>query len=145
GHAVEIVGGDHAGHQARHPDRVAPGREVGEAVEAVVVRGGGGDDGAAGEELDGKTGEAGLAGILDAVTVGVEPDAVAGGADETVSEINVRAGLSGGEGEGSRIGGCDTVEVVGLHEGPGGKRGADDRHSVGTAGQVTEGVVAVAA
>src|SRR5947208_2926439 len=82
--------------------------------------------------------------MLDAVGVGVEPDAVADGAGVLVAEVDVGAVGPGGEGEAGLVGRGDAVEVVGLR-GPGGERGGDDLHGVGAAGQVVEGVVAVAA
>ena len=91
-----------------------PAAQVAERVVAVARRGGSDDVVAAVEQLDGDAVDAGLAGILDAVAVGVDPDPVADRSGAAVAEVDVGTAGAGGEGEGRDVGRADAVEVVGL-------------------------------
>ena len=121
GDAVEVVGLGDSGGKPGDADGVAAGAEVVEGVVAVAGGRGGGDDAGAVEQLDRDAVDAGLAGVLGAVAVGVEPDPVADGSGAAIAEVDVGAVLTGGEGEGGHVGSGDAVEVVGRRD-PGGRR-----------------------
>src|SRR5207253_1129670 len=79
GDAVEVEGRSRP-RGRRHPDRIRAGRQAAERVVAVAAGDGGGDDVVGGvEQLDGDAVEAALAGVLEAVAVGVDPYPVADG------------------------------------------------------------------
>src|SRR5436309_8640178 len=90
---------------------------MGERVVAVAAGGRGGHDVVGGvEQVDGDAVEAGLAGILDAVAVAVDPEAVTDGRGALIAEVDVRPGVTGGEGEGGDARRGDAVEVVGRNQ-----------------------------
>src|SRR6185503_6387841 len=122
GDAVQVIGRPITARQGAGDDlhRVGAGRQTAEGVVAVAGGDGGGDgEAVAVEQLDGDVVEAGLAGVLDAVAVDVDPDPVAHGAEgAAVVQVDVDVALAGGleAGAGGRLMGHRPQEPAGAAE-----------------------------
>ena len=118
-------------------DAVVAGADVGELVTAIGAGGDGFDEGIVGEaaEFDGEASDAGFTCVLEAVLVGVSPDAVADGGG-SAGGIG-KGGLAHAEEFDVSAVGVDTEAVDGLIDSEG--AGADGDEPVGLTGVVGRG------